>query len=1055
SKIFPPPAGHRSTKLKYSEDRVAKSPSARLAASDGASRSSSRRRRLGHAGDGEGLVPPHGGPPPRPPRRRLRCRRLAAISPRIVEQICHIPESPLCLSDGGVVTASQTAVLTLLRFVGLDVPPPRGSLRASDVRRCWGEVTITYVRKRKASEAGCFSGKRRRLLAPDADLAEHKHPKSQQLTALSNSRVVTGEVHLDITQELRDRLSTTHTFVGEPSEFSTGLTLAPGVGKISMPYLQARIDQSPRGEDGSVPGNMSSALVLTELSDSPCGINIPLLDPEKSKDIYTAVDDKITRTGESEDVPCHNCRVDGGDDPEKRSALPPTTIHAVLVGEKDNSVEKDISLQCKMPVSPTNCNIKIEDNMEIAAMVSNNADALQFDIPNARQRENVPMCGQEKNPLGGSACAELHKNKAPQILLQPPTDTKAESLLPEMKRNVELATLPQEATMIDRVNKRNLNSIADNKESTYLDHGEKTSNEGTGTIAKNKQDRNIVKQKEKSKKNDGLPKDDKDQLAKAQKVSVYECDLRFANYLVYFYQGHVAPKPLPCFEGYIIEEEEGSGGYGTVYRARRRVDGQIFAIKCPHPNANSRYVHNERKMLERFGGKNCVIKYDRSLQSGDLECFVLEHVEHDRPEILRKDINMLQLQWYGYCLFRALASLHKQGIVHRDVKPGNFLFSRQLMKGYLIDFNLANDLHQKFFKNCKSEAISCGMDKLSPPSSNFAPVVHAKEAVADLKQPLPSKRKRSNRSPVDSAPKIDNKNLPKIDNKNRHGSQAADASGVTSAKDPTSTKTSLDRLKQPMLYKGRKELMNFLNETMQSPNTPNKNTSTAPVSQRKRVAAPFGSVDRKLFVLTPMPLRSGGSSVAGSGMLNNKAAGHGKHRKDGQCVGTKGFRAPEVLFRSSHQGYKVDVWSAGVTLLYFIIGRAPFVGDPEQNIKEIAKLRGSEELWELAKLHDCESSYPSELFDIKFLHSVDLKEWCTANARRPEFVEMIPDSLFDLVDKCLAVNPRCRLTSEDALMHKFFAPLRDSLRKQRVPRRSAGSDAASSSHSNSLAVKQS
>lgn len=30
-----------------------------------------------------------------------------------------------------------------------------------------------------------------------------------------------------------------------------------------------------------------------------------------------------------------------------------------------------------------------------------------------------------------------------------------------------------------------------------------------------------------------------------------------------------------------------------------------------------------------------------------------------------------------------------QGIVHRDVKPGNFLFSRKANKGYLIDFNLA------------------------------------------------------------------------------------------------------------------------------------------------------------------------------------------------------------------------------------------------------------------------------------------------------------------------------------------------------------------------------
>ncbi|KAM0868075.1 hypothetical protein ACQ4PT_041583 [Festuca glaucescens] len=607
----------------------------------------------------------------------------------------------------------------------------------------------------------------------------------------------------------------------------------------------------------------------------------------------------------------------------------------------------------------------------------------------------------------------------------------------KVAKKVELAALPLEARSYDGINNRNLNIIAENLESTYQNGKEQPHNEASTKFPK-EQDKKIVKQKEKLKKNDALPKEDKDQVAETaqkvdKKVEPASLPLEVRSYddinnmnlniiaenIESTYQngkeqphneGHSEPNPLRSFKHFVVEEEEGSGGYGIVYRARRKEDGRVFAIKCPRGKAHLHHVGNERKMLERFGGKNFVIKFEGCFRSGELDCFVLQHVKHDRPENLKKAIDLFELQWYGYCLLKALSSLHKQGIVHRDVKPGNFLFSRDQTKGYLIDFNLAN------VSACKSEAISCGKDITSQSSLKSALVIHDNEAAAGSKQPVGSKRKRSNKIPVCSDPRVDNKSV--------YGSQAADGSGVTSAKDATSTKASLDRLKQP-LYKGRKELMNFLHEVQ----SPNQNTPAAPVSQRKRVAAPVGSVDQKLFVLTPMPLRSGGSAVAGSGLFNSK--GHGKQRREGPCVGTKGFRAPEVLLRSSHQGCKVDVWSAGVTLLYLITGKTPFGGDPEQNMKEIVKLRGSEELWEVAKLHNCESSYPSELFDAKFLQSVDLRTWCVANARRPEFLKQLPDSLFDLVDKCLAVNPRCRITSEDALLHEFFTPCHESLRKQK------------------------
>ncbi|KAG6635827.1 hypothetical protein CIPAW_11G069600 [Carya illinoinensis] len=472
-----------------------------------------------------------------------------------------------------------------------------------------------------------------------------------------------------------------------------------------------------------------------------------------------------------------------------------------------------------------------------------------------------------------------------------------------------------------------------------------------------------------------------------------------------------------------------------------RLGGQDWATcggsSGPHANAHRHHVSNELKMLERFGGKNFVIKYEGCFKNGNFDCFVLEHVEHDRPEVLKKEIDVFQLRWYGYCMFRALASLHKQGIVHRDVKPGNFLFSRKANKGYLIDFNLAMDLHYKYGNTSKSRM---GRDVsinhvLVPNSKSISPTKSGKFPIAKTSQAVNLERTRGLKSTLD--PKDLKRKVyghAKVYNDlgswNAIKSQEADGSGITSVKDATSTRTPpAEMWREPMPCQGRKELISLLQEAMQSPNCEAK---SVPAPMRKRVSASPREVDSKLVYITPMPLHSTVIDVTGAGSTKKK--GDGKHKREGPCVGTKGFRAPEVLFKSLHQGPKLDIWSVGVTLLYLIIGRMPFFGDPERNIKDIAKLRGSETLWEVAKLHNRESSFPADLYNTQCLPSIKLQDWCETNTKRPEFLEEIPKALFDLVDKCLAVNPRVRIGAEEALQHEFFAPCREGLRRERLRR---------------------
>lgn len=145
---------------------------------------------------------------------------------------------------------------------------------------------------------------------------------------------------------------------------------------------------------------------------------------------------------------------------------------------------------------------------------------------------------------------------------------------------------------------------------------------------------------------------------------------------------------------YQIVAPLGAGGMGEVYRARDDRLERDVALKILPPGAVSdsaarKRFRKEALALSRLNHPNIATVLDFDSQDG-MDFLVMEHVagEGIAEKVAAGPLGEREIARLGFELAEGIAAAHGQGVIHRDLKPGNL---RLMPDGRLkiLDFGLA------------------------------------------------------------------------------------------------------------------------------------------------------------------------------------------------------------------------------------------------------------------------------------------------------------------------------------------------------------------------------
>lgn len=442
---------------------------------------------------------------------------------------------------------------------------------------------------------------------------------------------------------------------------------------------------------------------------------------------------------------------------------------------------------------------------------------------------------------------------------------------------------------------------------------------------------------------------------------------------------HSTPKIMD----YDIVKPISKGAFGSVFLAKRKITGDYVSIKCLKKadmisKNQVTNVKTERVIMMTQINKSYVAHLYATFQNKDHLFLVMEYLIGGDLRTLIKMVGSLPSKWikqYTSEIIFGVADMHKDGIIHHDLKPDNMLLDRN---GHVkfIDFGLsrigllnrqrrkesAQPNQSNHYSNSGTKNVSRSLHQsiYSSPQGSFSNLLGLNKSKADssVRKNSDDLKSESNSS-ISSAPYSSSNNFTNAD--------IVEASLLKS--DDTNLSFSLNK-------DGNQSdrINNFLNNINENGTIPR---STAPTAKINHSSESSSEINHKTSV---------------DPISNYVIFDPDKTNKNFKFMGTPDYIAPEVI-KGERETAMCDWWSVGCIFFEFHFAIPPFNGNS-----------------------------PSEVF----------QNILKCNIKWPEFDDEEEESLYispeakDLILKLLVLDPTKRLgynSIDEIKFHPYFDDL--------------------------------